>query len=99
IDLPHSVMMHDFAITGTDAVFWDLPVVFDLDAAAAYIADPASGAFPYRWQPEDGARLGVMPLAGGAGSIRWFEIDPCFVFHGVNAFRDGDRVVLDVCRL
>jgi carotenoid cleavage dioxygenase len=31
--------------------------------------------------------------------VRWFEIDPCYVFHGVNAYRDGARVVLDVCRL
>ena len=30
---------------------------------------------------------------------RWYEIDPCYVFHGVNAYRDGDDVVLDVCRL
>jgi carotenoid cleavage dioxygenase len=92
-------MIHDFAITETDAVFWDLPVVFDLDAAIAYIADPASGAFPYRWQPDAGARIGVMPLAGGAADLRWFDIEPCYVFHGVNAFRRGDEIVLDVCRL
>ncbi len=36
-------MMHDFAITETDAVFWDLPVVFDLEAATKYIEDPRAG--------------------------------------------------------
>ena len=99
IDLPASVMMHDFAITETDAVFWDLPVVFDIDLAVQYIADPSGGAFPYRWAPESGARVGVMPLAGGASSLQWFDIDPCYAFHGVNAFRRGDDVVLDMCRL
>ena len=99
IELPNSTMIHDFAITETDAVFWDLPVVFDLDAAIAYIDDPSSGAFPYRWRPEVGARIGVMPLAGGAGQLRWFDIDPCYAFHGVNAFRRGDEVVIDICRL
>ncbi|MCB1000802.1 MAG: carotenoid oxygenase family protein [Acidimicrobiales bacterium] len=99
IELPNSTMIHDFAITETDAVFWDLPVVFDIDAAIAYIENPASGAFPYRWTPEAGARIGVMPLAGGADQLRWFDIEPCYVFHGVNAFRRGDQVVLDVCRL
>jgi carotenoid cleavage dioxygenase len=39
-----------------------------------------------------------MPLGGPASAIRWVEIDPCYVFHGVNAARDGDRVVIDVCR-
>ena len=64
--MPNSVMMHDFAITETDAVFWDLPVVFDLELATQFIEDPRSGAFPYQWRPEAGARVGVMPLAGGA---------------------------------
>lgn len=40
-----------------------------------------------------------MPLAGPTSAIRWVEIEPCYVFHGVNAFRDVDDVVIDVCRL
>ena len=94
-----STMIHDFAITDRDAIFWELPVLFDLDAAVKWVQDPDSGAFPYRWSPDYGARIGVMPLGGPASAIEWFEIDPCYVFHGVNAYRDGDRVVLDVCRL
>ena len=31
ITLPRSVMMHDFAITRSRVVFFDLPVVFDLE--------------------------------------------------------------------
>ena len=54
---------------------------------------------PYVWKPEYGARIGVMPLGGPASAIRWVEIDPCYVFHGMNALRDGDDVVLDVCRM
>jgi carotenoid cleavage dioxygenase len=92
-------MIHDFAITERDAIFWELPVVFDLAAALKWIKDPHSGVLPYQWRPEVGARIGVMPLGGPTGAIRWYEIDPCYVFHGVNAFRDGDKVVLDVCRL
>lgn len=97
IDVPRSTMIHDFAITDSDVVFWDLPVVFDLAAAAAYISDPTSGVFPYQWKPDAGARIGILPLGGG--EIRWFEIDPCYVFHGVNAHRRGGEVVIDVCRL
>ena len=99
LELPNSVMMHDFAITESDAVFWDLPVVFDLELATRYIEDPSGGAFPYQWRPEAGARIGVMPLAGGGPAMQWFDIDPCYVFHGINAFRRGDEVIVDVCRL
>ncbi len=99
VDIPRSTMIHDFAITETDAVFWDLPVVFDLDAAIAFIGDSTSTAFPYRWDPSAGARVGVMPLTGGAAAIQWFDIEPCYVFHGVNAFRRGNEVIVDVCHL
>ena len=94
-----ATMIHDFAITDRDAVFWELPVLFDLDAAIKWVQQPDSGVFPYRWSPDYGARIGIMPLAGPASAIEWFEIDPCYVFHGVNAYRDDSRVVLDVCRL
>ncbi|MCX7620404.1 MAG: carotenoid oxygenase family protein [Acidimicrobiales bacterium] len=91
-------MIHDFAITDRDAVFWELPVVFDLQAAIQSVSG-GSGEFPFRWEPSYGARVGIMPLEGPTSAIRWVEIDPCYVFHGANAYRDGDSVVLDVCRL
>ena len=98
VEIPRSTMMHDFAITDRDAVFWDLPVVFDLDVAVRFIETPGDPSlFPYRWAPEAGARIGVMPLGGGP--VQWFDVDPCYVFHGVNAFREGDLVHVDVCAL
>ncbi len=36
--------------------------------------------------------------SGGPGDVRWFEVDPCWVFHTLNAYDDGDRVVVDLCR-
>ena len=99
VDVAGPTMIHDFAITERDAVFWELPVVFDLANATKWLSDPNSGAQPFVWKPDRGARIGIMPLGGPAQSITWHEIDPCYVFHGVNAYRDGDHVVLDVCRL
>ncbi|MGQ0833137.1 MAG: carotenoid oxygenase family protein [Microthrixaceae bacterium] len=98
VPVPGPTMIHDFAITDQDAVFWDLPVVFDLDAAVAMIKDPAGDAFPFRWDPSYGARIGVLPLGADGSEVRWSDIEPCYVFHGVNAFRRGDEVVVDVCR-
>ena len=66
VPVPGPTMIHDFAITEPDAVFWDLPVVFDLEAAVAMIEDPTGDVFPFRWDPSYGARIGVLPL-GAAG--------------------------------
>jgi carotenoid cleavage dioxygenase-like enzyme len=94
IDLTASVMMHDFAITDRDVIFWDLPAVFNLDKA---INQPK--VLPFIWDPSHASRVGIMPLNGDGKDIRWVDVDPCYVFHAANAWREGDDVVLDVCRL
>jgi carotenoid cleavage dioxygenase-like enzyme len=98
VPVPGPTMIHDFAITEHEAVFWDLPVVFDIEAAVAMIEDPTGDVFPFSWDPAYGARLGVVPLGGDGVDVRWADIEPCYVFHGVNAFRQGSDVVVDVCR-
>src|SRR5690606_11039363 len=97
IEVAGPTMIHDFAITDTDAIFWELPVVFDLDLAIAAVSGDGEGQMPFLWDPSYGARVGIMPLEGPTSAIRWVEIDPCYSFHGVNAHRDGDDVVLDLC--
>ncbi len=44
---------------------------------------------PYRWSDEYGARFGVMRRDDPFGPVRWFDIDPCYVFHVANAYDDG----------
>jgi carotenoid cleavage dioxygenase-like enzyme len=92
VELPQATMIHDFGVTATRVVFLDLPVVFDLDLAAA------GRQLPFRWIPEAGARVGVMPRDGAGADIRWISIDPVYVFHVLNAYDDGDTVVMDVVR-
>jgi carotenoid cleavage dioxygenase len=94
VDIPTKgpTMMHDFSLTENHVVVYDQPVIFDLDDAMKGVA------FPYHWDDDYGSRLGVMPRAGTADDIRWFEVDPCYVFHPMNAYDDGDQIVLDVVR-
>ncbi|WP_425566224.1 carotenoid oxygenase family protein [Sporichthya brevicatena] len=72
------------------------------DPVAAFFTRKVLGAkapkFPYRWDPNYPARVGVMPRTGTAKDVRWFEIEPCYVFHPLNAYDDGDKLVLDVVR-
>ncbi len=85
-------MVHDMALTPTYAVLLDLPVTFDLATAMT------GAALPYRWNPDHAARVGLLPREGGAGDVIWCEVDPCYVFHVLNAYDDGATVVADVVR-
>ena len=85
-------MVHDCSITERWVVVYDLPVTFDLDLAMG------GTRFPYTWNADRPARLGLIPLSGDGADVRWFEVGPCYVFHPLNAHDDGDRVVLDVVR-
>jgi carotenoid cleavage dioxygenase len=93
VPVPGAPMVHDCAITRNYFVLLDLPVVLDTNAGEQ------GAALPYVWCPEYGARVGLLPREGGAEDVIWREIEPCFVFHPLNAFEDdAGRVVLDVIR-
>ena len=91
IDVAWPSMMHDFAVTRDHVVFILCPLVFSFERLAE-----RGGAFS--WEPERGTRLGIMPRRGGNADVRWCETDPCYVFHPMNAYEDGDAIVLDVAR-
>lgn len=84
-------MIHDFCVTRRHAIFMDLPIVFDIDWAM-------KGKMPFHWSDEYPARLGVMPRDGTPDQLKWFDIAPCYVFHPLNAYDEGDTVVLDTSR-
>ncbi len=91
LELPRSVMMHDFAVTERHVVFFDLPAVFDLEAMLG-------GGAAVRWEPQHGARIGVLPRDATTDEVRWTEVEPFYVFHFLNAYDDGDAVVVEGCR-
>ena len=93
LDVKALTMMHDFALTAEHVIFMDLPIVFNLDVALK-----GDGDMPYRWDDDYGARLGVLRRDDPFGEVRWFEIDPCYVFHVANAYDDGQTIVLQAVR-
>lgn len=93
LDVPALTMMHDFALTADHVVFMDLPIVFNLD-----VAMKGDGDMPYRWDDNYGARFGVMRRDDPFGPVRWFDIDPCYVFHVANAYDNGNSIVLQAVR-
>jgi carotenoid cleavage dioxygenase-like enzyme len=91
IDVGGPISLHDMSLTDRFAVVYDLPVIFDLDLVAA------GARFPYRWSADHHPRVGLVQRADPT-DVRWFDVDPCYVFHPMNAYDEGDRVVLDVVR-
>ena len=84
IPVPDGPMMHDFALTARYVVLLDLPVTFSLNAVTQ------GKELPYVWNPDHQARVGLLPR-DGSSPVRWIEIDPCWVFHCLNAYDDAQR--------
>lgn len=66
---------------------------------------PPAG-LPYAWNPDYPARIGVMAREG-ASTVRWFDVEPCYVFHPLNAYTElapagsqtgEELLILDVVR-
>jgi carotenoid cleavage dioxygenase-like enzyme len=91
IDVKGPTMVHDFNITENYVVFMDLPFIFDFEGMEEF-------GMPFRWCDEYGARLGVMPRNGSNADVVWYDIDPCYVFHAVNAYEEDGNIIVDVCR-
>jgi len=91
IDIAWPSMIHDFAVTAGHVIFILCPIVLSFERMA-------EGKGLFSWDPDRGTRLGVMPRTGTTADVRWFETDPCYVFHPMNAYEDGERIVLDVAR-
>ncbi len=92
ISVTGPTMMHDFVTSRNHTIFMDLPAIFDMELAM-------SGGMPIRWSDDYPARFGVMPRDGEDADVQWFDVDPCYVFHTLNAYDDGDEVVVHGCRL
>ena len=86
---PFVSMIHDFFVTKNFVGFPVLPLTGDLSRAM-------NGGPAFAWEPDKGAYVGLMRRDAGVGSIRWFKTDPCYVFHPMNMWDDGDAVFADV---
>jgi carotenoid cleavage dioxygenase len=90
IDLPGPRLPHDMAITERFAILMDLPVTFTPEALKAR-------KWSVGFYPEMPSRFAILPRRGGVP--RWFEAEPCYIYHTVNAWEEGDEVVLVACRV
>jgi carotenoid cleavage dioxygenase len=91
VPVPGMVMVHDMSLTQRYAVVYDLPVTVDFDLAFA-------NRFPFRWNPDYGARVGLLPREGEAADIVWVDVPLCYSYHPMNAYDTADgKVIIDLC--
>lgn len=92
ISVQHGPSIHDCMITKNYVIILDLPVTFSMKTLLA------GHKFPYAWNPEHKARVGLLPREGGNDDVIWCDVAPAYVFHPANAYETADgKVILDVC--
>jgi carotenoid cleavage dioxygenase len=86
IDLPAVVMIHDCALTKDFVIILDFPLTLRI---RRFLID----GFPVEYEPEHGARIGLVPRSGEKGT-QWFDVSEGVVLHVANAFQREDGTVV-----
>ena len=86
VELPGPRSPHDMAFTENYAILNDCPLFWEPELIPKGIYAPV-------FRRDLPTRLGVIPRRGS--QVQWFDADPTYVLHWVNAYEDGDEIVLD----
>jgi len=92
IEFPGPRLPHTLAITRQYTILMDLPLFWDPELLK-------QDAHKVTFHPHLPSRFGVIPRHGRGDEIRWFEAEPTYIYHIVNAWEEGDEIVMDACKL
>jgi len=87
VPLPGPSLPHDMAVTERHTILHDFPLKPDPEALAL-------GRYKVRFYEDQPTRFAVVPRYGQASEIRWFTAKPTYMLHVVNAWDEGDEVVM-----
>jgi carotenoid cleavage dioxygenase-like enzyme len=85
VELPGPRLPHDMAFTEHYAILNDFPLFWEPELLA-------QGKHKVGWHPVLPSRFAIVPRRGGP--VRWFEASPTYVLHWLNAWEEGDEIVL-----
>ncbi|MGH3466598.1 MAG: carotenoid oxygenase family protein, partial [Thermocrispum sp.] len=88
VELPGPRLPHDMAFTENYAILNDCPLFWEPELLPR-------GLHVARFHRDLPTRLGVIPRRGQSSDVRWFEAESTYVLHWINAYEDGDEIVLD----
>ena len=88
IPFPGPRLPHDMMFTQNWSILCDFPLFWDEELLKRNV-------HVTRLHEGLPSRFALIPRFGQPEDIRWFEADPTFVLHFINAYEEGDEVVLD----
>ncbi len=100
VDLPGQSLQHDLAITQNHAVLIDPALIIDRSR-------PGVGNEKVVFDRGRPTRLGLFERTGRKrgqtpetqADVTWFATEPCYMYHTINAWEQGDDVVVVGCRI
>ena len=88
IELPGPRLPHDMTFSENWSILNDLPVFWDEELLKRDI-------HAVRFHKDMPSRFALIPRHGDPSEIRWFEAAPTYVLHWLNAYEEGDEVIMD----
>jgi len=88
IPLPGPRLPHDMAFSANWSILNVLPVYWNPELLKRDI-------HAVQFHADEPSRFALVPRHGTSADIRWFDAAPTYVLHWLNAYEDGDEVVLD----
>jgi len=88
VPLPGPRLPHDMCFTEHYSILNDFPLFWDPELLKRNL-------HVVRFHPELPSRFGIVPRYGQTSEVRWFDAAPTFVLHWLNAYEEGDEIILD----
>ncbi|WP_417450318.1 carotenoid oxygenase family protein [Kordiimonas sp.] len=88
VELPGPRLPHDMGFTENYSILGDFPLFWDPEGLK-------HGFHTSRFFPDMPSRFAIIPRFGDVSDIKWFEAAPTYMLHWMNAYEEGDEVVLD----
>jgi len=86
---PYCALLHDFAIT-------DNYVAYPMGPAIIDPTRPSQGKPALQWEGDRPSYLGILSRKGPDFTPRWIPMDPCFMWHTLNMFQEGQKLHVDL---
>jgi carotenoid cleavage dioxygenase-like enzyme len=87
VPLPGPRLPHDMVFTANYSILNDFPLFWDESFLKQNIHLARMHKLP--------SRFGIIPRYGKPEDVRWFEAAPTYVLHFLNAYEDGDEIIMD----
>jgi len=88
VETPGPRLPHDMAFSKNYSILNDMPLFWDADLLER-------GIHAARFHPDLPTRFAIVPRYGEAADIKWFEAKPTYTLHWLNAYEEGDEIILD----